>query len=56
MNKEQYLEKLVSDFGEINQYTEDEKYEFYEMLKILIKVNEDKGSYEEIINLIINNS
>lgn len=56
MNKDQYLEKLVNDFGQINQYTEDEKIEFYEMLKMLIKVNENEGSHEEIINLIIKNS
>ena len=56
MNKEEYLEKLVDDFGEINGYSEEEKIEFSEMLKILFKVNENEGSHEEIINLIIKNS
>ena len=56
MNKEEYLEKLVADFGELNGYSEDEKIEFYEMIKMLIKVNEGESSHEEMIDLIIKNS
>lgn len=56
MNKEEYLDKLVDDFGTINEYSIDEKFEFSEILKMLIEVNERDGSHEEIINLIIKNS
>ncbi len=54
MNEEEYLEKLVADFGELNGYTIEEKNEFLEMLKRLISLNENEGSHEDIINLIIN--
>jgi hypothetical protein len=53
MNQEEYLEKLVTDFGEINGYTEVEKREFFDMLKLLISLNENENSLEEIMNLII---
>jgi len=53
MNQEEYLKKLAIDFGEINEYTEDEKREFFNMLKLLISLNENEDSIEEIINLII---
>jgi hypothetical protein len=53
MNQEEYLEKLVSDFGDSNSYAEDEKKEFLEMLKLLLEINEDESNLENIINLII---
>ena len=53
MNEEEYLEKLVDDFGEINGYTINEKKEFSDVLKKLIKINDNDGTYEEIINIII---
>ena len=53
MNQEEYLERLVADFGEINKYTEEEKKEFFNMLKLLISLNENENSLEEIMNLII---
>jgi len=53
MNEEEYLEKLVDDFGEINGYTINEKTEFSDVLKKLIRINDNDGTYEEIINIII---
>ena len=53
MNEEEYLEKLVDDFGEINGYTINEKKEFSDVLKKLIRINDNDGTYEEIINIII---
>ena len=53
MSEEEYLEKLVDDFGEINGYTNNEKNEFSGVLKKLITINENDGSYEEIIKIII---
>jgi len=53
MNEEEYLEKLVDDFGEINGYTIKEKKEFSDVLKKLITINDNDGTYEEIINIII---
>ena len=50
MNEKEYLQKLVDDFGEINGYTKDEKIEFYEMLEILLSLNENESSHQEIIN------
>lgn len=56
MDKEEYLEKLVDDFGTVNGYSIEEKFEFSEILKMLIEANEKEGTHEEIINLIIQNS
>jgi hypothetical protein len=53
MSEEEYLEKLVNDFGEINGYTNEEKKEFSDVLKKLIKINDNEGNYKEIINIII---
>jgi hypothetical protein len=53
MSEEEYLEKLVDDFGEINGYTINEKKEFSDVLKKLITINDNDGTYEEIINIII---
>ena len=53
MNQNEYLEKLVSDFGDINSYTEIEKKDFFEMLKLLVEANDNEGNFEDIINLII---
>jgi hypothetical protein len=58
MKEEQYLEKLVNDFG-INQgFTPEESSEFLGVLSKLLTRNmdnENETSNEEIINLIINN-
>lgn len=53
MNEEEYLEKLVEDFGEINSYSSEEKNEFSGLLKKLIEINNNDGSYEDIIKIII---
>jgi hypothetical protein len=53
MSEEEYLEKLVNDFGEINGYTYEEKKEFSDVLKKLITVDNNEGNYKEIINTII---
>ena len=53
MNQEEYLEKLVADFGDINGYTKEEKNEFLEMLKLLLDINDSESNLEDIINLII---
>tara|TARA_B110000902_G_scaffold265805_1_gene351253 strand:+ start:1137 stop:1307 length:171 start_codon:yes stop_codon:yes gene_type:complete len=56
MSEEEYLEKLVNDFGENQDYTNDEKKEFSDILKKLITINNNDGTYEEIINIIIKKS
>lgn len=56
MNEKEYLKKLVDDFGEINGYTKEEKNEFLKILTQLMILNENEGSHEEIINLIIKKS
>lgn len=53
MNQEEYLEKLIADFGTINGYTDEEKKEFLEMLKLLLVINESESNLEDIINSII---
>jgi hypothetical protein len=53
MSEEEYLEKLVDDFGEINGYSSDEKNEFSGVMKKLIAINDNDGSFEEIIKIII---
>ncbi|EAQ42519.1 hypothetical protein [Polaribacter sp. MED152] len=53
MNEEEYLEKLVEDFGEINGYSSEEKNQFSTMLKKLMAINDMEGSFEEIIEIII---
>jgi hypothetical protein len=53
MNQEEYLEKLIADFGSINGYSDEEKNEFLEMLKLLLVINESESNLEDIINLII---
>ena len=56
MNEEEYLNKLVNDFGKINNYSIGEKKEFFEMLKFLLALNENDGSHEDIIKLITKKS
>ena len=53
MSEKKKKKKLVDDFGEINGYTINEKKEFSDVLKKLIKINDNDGTYEEIINIII---
>lgn len=53
MNEEEYLEKLVEDFGEINGYSSEEKNEFSTVLKNLMALSDKEGSFEEIIEIII---
>jgi hypothetical protein len=53
MNQEEYLEKLITDFGDINGYSNEEKKEFLEMLKLLLELNDSESNLEDIINLII---
>lgn len=53
MNQEEYLEKLIADFGNINGYTDEEKKEFLEMLKLLLKIKDNESNLEDIINLLI---
>lgn len=54
MNENEYLARLVDDFGNSQNYTNDEKKEFLEMLQLLIELNNDEINSEDIINLIIN--
>jgi hypothetical protein len=54
MKEEEYLEKLVEDFAELNGYSSEEKNEFSNMLKNLMAINNKNGSYEDIIEIIIN--
>lgn len=56
MKEEQYLEKLVNDFGTIQGFTFEESSEFLGVLNKLLELNvsdENASSTEEIINLII---
>ncbi|MCG1037710.1 hypothetical protein [Polaribacter sargassicola] len=53
MNEEEYLEKLVKDFGKINGYSSEEKNEFSTVLKKLMAVEDKEGSFDEIIEIII---
>lgn len=54
MNENEYLARLVDDFGNSQNYTNDEKKEFLEMLQLLIELNNNENNSEDIINLIIN--
>jgi hypothetical protein len=57
MKEEQYLEKLVNDFGVIQGFTSEESSEFLWILNKLLThniANDKEFSNEEIINLIIN--
>ena len=54
MNENEYLARLVDDFGNSQNYTNDEKKEFLEMLQLLIELNKNENNSEDIINLIIN--
>ena len=53
MNEEEYLDKLIEDFGEINHYSSEEKKEFATVLKKLTAIKDKEGSFEEIIKIII---
>ena len=56
MTKEEYLEKLVNDFGALQGFDKDESDEFLIVLKKLLKhkISDDsEPSNEDIINLII---
>lgn len=56
MNKDQYLKKLVDDFGDKQEYTIEEKNKFFNMIYLLLESDENNKSQEEIIKLIIQNS
>jgi hypothetical protein len=56
MKEEEYLEKLVNDFGETQGFDEKESSEFLGVLNKLLELNvsaENELSTEDIINLII---
>ena len=38
MNEEEYLDKLIEDFSELNEYSNEEKMEFSDVLKKLTEI------------------
>ena len=53
MNEEEYLDKLIEDFGELNEYSNEEKIEFSNVLKKLTSIMDKEDSFEEIIAIIL---